>query len=89
MSYDIRFGVIVKDLEEYVEIDSPNIDDPTYNLGKMFRECTGWDFKQGEWYNCKEILPLIQKGQRELIINKDKYKKFEPENKWGDITLAW
>lgn len=57
MSYDIRLAVRVEgapvneDGEPlYAVIGTPEYDSPTYNLGDMFRACTGWDFKQGKFY---------------------------------------
>lgn len=54
MSYDLRIGVRVHNTDIIAVIDEPELSSPTYNLGKMFRACTGWDFKQGEWYNAAE-----------------------------------
>lgn len=37
--------------------------------------------------NCKyakDILPILEKGLNELKSNPDKYKKYNPDNGWGD-----
>lgn len=91
MSYDLRFGTKVATddgSELFVVIGYPEYDSPTYNLGKMFRACTGWDFVQGEWYRAEDVLPLIRKGLAELIAYPGKYRKYEPENKWGTVGSA-
>lgn len=95
MSYDIRLAVEVagapvnEDGEPlYAVIGTPEYDSPTYNLGDMFRACTGWDFKQGKFYRVSEVLPLIEKGIHELRFNGRAYKKYEPDNGWGSVGSA-
>lgn len=84
MSYDLRLGVKVAGAEEvYAVIAEPEYSSPTYNLGKMFRECTGWDFEQGKWYNVPEVLPLIEHGIHELKFNENAYKQYNALNGWG------
>lgn len=61
---------------------------PTYNLGKMFRACTGWGYKQGEYYKCSDVIGNIEKGVKELRTNKAQYKQYEPENGWGTVASA-
>lgn len=89
MSYDIRFGVKVDGMDGYIAVvGEPELRSPTYNLGQMFRACTGWDFVQGEWYNCADVLPKIQRGLSELRFNRKKYEKYNPPNGWGSIDSA-
>ena len=88
MSYDLRIGVKVADTDIIAVIDEPEYDSPTYNLGKMFRECTGWNFKQGEWYRVSEVLPLIEHGVKELTINRKQYKQYDAPNGWGTTESA-
>lgn len=47
MSYDLRIAVKVDGCDKFAEIAEPEHSSPTYNLGKMFRACTEWDYKQG------------------------------------------
>ena len=88
MSYDLRIGVKVADTDIIAVIAEPEYRSPTYNLGKMFRACMDWDYKQGEWYNCKDVLPKIERGIHELRFNTNKYKQYNPENGWGNISSA-
>lgn len=89
MSFDLRIGVKVADLDNvFVEIASPEYDSPTYNISKMFRVCTGWDFEQGVWYSCKDVLPKIKKGISELIVNEEEYLQYNAPNGWGDTQSA-
>lgn len=89
MSYDIRIGVKVDGTENlYAVIDEPEYDSPTCNLGKMFRECTGWNYKQGEWYKVADVLPLIQHGIQELSYHPSAYKKYNAPNGWGTVESA-
>lgn len=88
MSYDLRLAVKVEGCEKMVDIGEPEYADPTYNLGQMFRACTGWDYKQGEYYNCAEVIGNIERGIRELRTRPSAYKCLEPDNGWGTINGA-
>lgn len=89
MSYDVRIGVKVEGMNGYVAvIDEPEYASPTYNLRDMFVACMDWDYKQGEWYNCAEVLPKFEKGIYELRFNRKKYEKHNPPNGWGSIESA-
>lgn len=89
MSYDIRIGVKVDGAEDlYAVIARPEYDSPTYNLGTMFRKCTGWDYKQGEWYYVPKVLPLIEHGIHELRFNEEEYRKYNAPNGWGTTEQA-
>lgn len=83
MSYDIELGVKVADTDFIVAVATPEYDSPTYNVGQMIRACTGWDFKQGEWYKLIDVVPMIEKGIHEMRFNRHKYKKYLPDNGWG------
>lgn len=88
MSYDLRLAVKVEGCGAMVEIGEPELANPTYNLGKMFRACTGWDYSQGEYYRCSEVIEKIERGIRELRTNPWKYKSLEPSNGWGTLDGA-
>lgn len=88
MSYDIEICVKVDGLDQYARIDLPEYDHPTYNLGEMFRACMEWDYSQGEYYKCSEIIDKVEKGIRELKTNRKDYEKFNPSNGWGNIDSA-
>ena len=88
MSYDIRICVKADGLDKYVVYDIPEYDTPTYNLGEMFRVCMDWDYEQGEYYKCSEIIGNIEKGITELKTNREKYKCYEPSNGWGNVDSA-
>lgn len=89
MSYDIRFGVKVDGMDGYIAvIDEPEYSSPTYNLRNMFVACMDWDYEQGEWYNCAEVLPKLERGVHELAFRKSKYTKYNAPNGWGTTTSA-
>ena len=88
MSYDLRLAVKVEGWGQMVMIGEPEYSSPTYNLGKMFRACMDWNFKQGEYYNCAEVIKNIDHGIRELRTNPGKYKDYEPDNGWGTVQTA-
>lgn len=87
MSYDLRLAVKAEN-GQFVYIGCPGYESPTYNLGPMFRACTGWDFNQGEFYRCSEVIDLIENGIRELRVNSNEYKQYNPQNGWGDMAGA-
>lgn len=89
MSYDLALAVKVHGAENlYAKIARPDFADPTYNVGTIIRKCTGWDFKQGEWYRVKDVLPLIERGIHEMRVNAWAYKQYEPENGWGSTKTV-
>ena len=88
MSYDLRIGVKVEGAGKIVMIAEPELANPTYNLGNMFRACMGWDYKQGEYYKCSNVIGNIANGIKELRTNKKQYVKYEPSNGWGTISGA-
>lgn len=88
MSYDLRIGVKVEDLDFIAVIARPEYDSPTYNLRDMFVNCMKWDYEQGEWYRCDKVIDKIEHGIRELRTNRKKYVKYNPSNGWGNIDSA-
>lgn len=89
MSYDLRIAVKVDGTDIMAEIATPEYySHPTYNLGQMFRACTGWDYKQGEYYRCSDVIDLINHGITELSVHRDEYKQYEPENGYGTVSSA-
>lgn len=85
MSYDVAIGVRIHGTDPpiFATIDTPEYDNPTYNVGNIIRKSTGWDFVQGEWYLVTDVLDKIEKGIHEMKFNSKAYKHLEPENGWG------
>lgn len=88
MSFDLRLSVKVEGADLYAVIAEPEYANPTYNIGDMFRACTGWDFVQGEWYKVSEVYDKICHGISELEKNEERYKKYNAKNGWGDTRSA-
>ena len=88
VSYDISINVKVEGIDRYIEIASPEYCNPTYNLGEMFRACMNWDYSQGEYYKCSEIMSRIECGINSLTYNRIDYEKYNPANGWGNINDA-
>ena len=88
MSFDLRICVKVEGWGGFVEISYPELDSPTYNLGTMFRKCMGWDFEQGEYYKCTEVIKYVDTGINELTFKRKKYEQYNPPNGWGDLDGA-
>lgn len=88
MSYDIALYVKVEGYGGFVEIGRPEYPSPTYNIGKILRQCTGWNYKQSDYYKCSDIIDKIETGIRELHVNPKKYKQYEPSNGYGTVSTA-
>lgn len=91
MSYDLRIAVKVVGAEkdnEYAVIAEPEFNSPTYNIGEMFRKCTGWDFNQGEFYCVADVYENIVRGIINLTEHEDEYEKYNSPNGWGTTQSA-
>lgn len=88
MSYNLRVGVRVHGTDLYATIATPEFDNPTYNLGVMFRMAMDWNFKQGDWYPCVEVFEKIKLGIAELTEHPEKYKKYQMYKDFGSINQA-
>ena len=88
MSYDISISVKGEGINRYFEIAEPYYSSPTYNLRDMFVACMSWDYKQGEYYKCSEIIENINRGITRLRCDRKEYEKFTPTNGWGNIDDA-
>ena len=88
MSYDLELCVKTENGNFVLTRIQPEYANPTYNLGKMFRESTGWNFEQGKEYRVDKVLDQILKGINEPTYLPGKYKKYEPDNGWGSVEDA-
>ena len=91
MSYDLRIAVKVEGAEkgnEYAVIAEPEFTSPTYNLGEMFRKCTGWDFNQGEYYKVSDVYENIVRGIINLTEHEELFEKYNSPNGWGTTKSA-
>ena len=88
MSYDLRVAVKVEGCDRYADIAKPEYASPTYNLCDMFRACMDWNYEQGKYYRCDEVLPKITHGILELETRRDAYTFYNPANGFGNINDA-
>ena len=65
-----------------VEIYETNI---TYNLAPMYYKAIDKELglKKIKGMSCKKALPIIENAIKDMIDNKEEYKKLNPENGWG------
>lgn len=85
MSYDIEYRAKIEGYDELVKIrdSDANI---TYNVRELILKSSGWNIKNEDYNGTLiNLIPLIMKGKVELLINKDKYKKYESPNGYGTI----
>lgn len=87
MSYDCEFGVMLPN-GDIVHYGYPNLDNPTYNLRDIFCKAMDFEYKQGEWYPMKDMLPRFQRAMNELTFNEEAYKPLEHYNGWGTVQSA-
>ena len=91
MSYDLRIAVKVDGAEkgnEYAVIAEPEFHSPTYNIGEMLRKCTGWDFKQGEYYRVSGVYQNIVRGIINLTEHEGEFEQYNSPNGWGTTASA-
>ena len=88
MSYDLRILTKIEDTDLFAVLDEPELASPTYNLGRMFRACTGWDYEQGTEYRCEEVIDSIVRGINELSVHPGRYQEYEDPDGWGTIPQA-
>ena len=65
-----------------VEIYETNI---TYNLAPMYYKAIDKELglKKIKGMSCKKALPIIENAIKDMIDNKEEYKKLNPKNGWG------
>lgn len=67
----------------------------THNLTEMAAAAgiyeAVWRPEEANILIAQDLIPILKKGIAELESNPEKYKKFEPENKWGTYAgfIAW
>lgn len=86
MSLDVDLMVI-----QPVSVFSLNI---THNLGLMAREVklsngktlydVLWRPDENEYYTAEDISELLDEGWNILLSDPDRFKKFNPDNGWGE-----
>ena len=59
----------------------------TWNVRKIIELSTGlpWTNEDNQGL-CKDIIPAIEKGLKELQVNGIKYRKYESPNGWGTVA---
>ena len=91
MSYDLRIAVKVEGAKkgnEFAVIAEPEFASPTYNIGEMLRKCTGWNFKQSEFYKVSDVYQNIVRGIINLREHEKEFEKYNSPNGWGTTQSA-
>lgn len=85
MSYDITFKVKVEGIDRYIEVGDCKAN-TTWNVRKMIEEATGlpWVNEANNGF-CKDVMPKIYDGYKELWCHPEKYKQYEASNEWGTV----
>ena len=88
MSYSIRFKAKVEGLDRYIDTGycTANI---SYNARDIIVQSTGLEWENdGNNGLVSQIIPFIMDGICELIMNREKYKRYEANNGWGTVSGA-
>lgn len=86
MGYNISFKVKVEGTNRYITVGNCE-ENITWDVREIITRSTGL-----EWRNmddnglCVDVMPYIEKGYNELLLNHDKYKPYEAENGWGTVS---
>jgi hypothetical protein len=81
---------IVNVSEDYEtnEVFSANI---THNLGEMAARAdiytALWRPDEQGWTHAKDITGMLERGLRRLLRNPERFKKYNPENGWGNYDV--
>lgn len=59
----------------------------TWNVRKIIELSTGLPWKNGANNGlCRDVIPAIHRGYRELLDHPEKYKPYEAPNGWGTVN---
>lgn len=85
MGYDIDFKVKVEGKDLYVPVGDCEAN-TTWNVRDMIKLSTGlpWENCKNNGF-CKDVIPHIQRGLKELRDHPEKYKPYEAKNGWGTV----
>ena len=87
MSYDISFKAKLEGVDQWVYVGDDWINH-TSNTAAMIKEVCGsypsaWNGKR-----CSDMYPVLMQGASLLNLNREKYRQFEPSNKWGTVETT-
>lgn len=78
----------LKDLEEQYDDGKISWYNITHNLNAMAKEAgiyeVLWHPERLEINSAKDVIPILENGIKKLEENPEKYKKYNPENGWGN-----
>lgn len=87
MSYDISFKAKLEGVNQWVYVGDDWINH-TSNTAAMIKEVCGSYPSQWNGKRCSDMLPVLTDAIKELQLNSDKYRCFEPDNKWGTVETT-
>ncbi|MFI3293523.1 MAG: hypothetical protein SNI70_08395 [Rikenellaceae bacterium] len=78
----------LNDLEDQYDDGKISWHNITHNLNVMAKEAgiyeVLWHPERVNISSAKDMIPILETGVEELEKNPEKYKKYNPENGWGD-----
>lgn len=87
MSYDVSFKAKLEGVDQWVYVGADWINH-TSNTAAMIKEVCGsypseWDGKK-----CADMYPVLVQGIETLRQNPQRFRQFEPDNKWGTVETT-
>lgn len=84
MSYDVSFRAKLEGVDQWVPVGEDYINH-TSNTAAMIKEVCGSYPSEWNGKRCSELLPALTAAVKELQFNAERYRQFEPSNKWGSV----
>lgn len=84
MSYDVSFKAKLEGVDQWVYVGDDWINHTT-DAGAMIKEVCGSYPSDWNGKSCEELLPILDKGIELLTKYSNRYRCFEPDNRWGSV----
>ena len=68
--------------------DEVDVGNMTYNVSPMYGKAMGLTISDLNGKKCKEVIPILKKGIKEMTNNPKVYKLMNPPNRWGSYDTA-
>lgn len=84
MGYDVSFKAKLDGADQWVPVGDDWINF-TSNTSAMIKEVCGSYPSEWNGKRCADLYPVLMQGASLLIQHPQRYRQFEPENRWGTV----
>ncbi len=84
MSYDVSFKAKLEGADQWVYVGADWINH-TSNTATMIKEVCGSYPSEWNGKKCVDMYPVLMQGISLLNLHPQRYRQFEPDNKWGSV----